>query len=1050
MVLRYRFILNIILLWGFSLNLPAQNYRFLSFGIESGLCDRYIYTIQQDRQGFLWLGTGVGICRYDGINFVSTFQGDSLPSGLVTQSFIDSKGRPWFGFSDGSIVYFEGQTAHLLNINPEWKSRISGFSEDSEGRIFVATQNKGLLIITSDFVITQHTQGLEGQLITSFKMDQDGTLLVGTFDGLFIYTFTANEIRLNGRIEEIPYTRIQSIRKSPLSESWIIGTEDAGLFILIPGGKNLATYRILTPEVPASAILDAMQDFSGNLWVCTNGDGIFKLNGLKGGDNYSQSSQFGKKQGLNSDYIGSVFEDAEGNMWFGNAGLGDGLSVLKDQAFTFNSYDSDRFSGSILAVAEVGDELWLAGETGILIENKRNGALQLLDQRNGLPKDRINALYVDRKGIVWVGTGLSGLYQVNRQSKMASRVFISQNSLENTVNAIDGSNSEVWVATNGGVIRFDLERGTNRVYTTSDRLPHNKISDVFVDSRGKAWIATRSNGLYCVSDGRELRIDVRTEMEFVSITEDQRGQLWAVTSGSGVFEFSEDSLKYYSVNDGLLSNYGYSIQTDSRGNIWVGHRLGISRISADNRHIRSYSIAEGFRSDCNYNAVLNNKLNNLLIGTTSGTIEYDPSADKPDTLAPMLNITSLRVSDRERDFSKDLFLPYSIYKIRIEFVGINFKAPESVSYQYRLKGYDEWSEPGKIPYVLYSRVEDGDYTFELKACDENGICSETPLQFKISIKKPIWKTWWFIVSLVFLMIGTVFFIIKMREKKAKELQEYLQKALDERTREVMEQKEEIENKNRDITDSINYAQRIQASILPPIRRLNETFSGNFVFYQPRDIVSGDFYWYDRIWDNKFVIVCADSTGHGVPGAFMSMIGTTLIKDICSRDEVRSPAAILRTLDREIRDALNQNVEAEKSNDGMDIIVAEINLDTMYLRIASAMRPMIIYSRGEQVYIKGSRSSVGGRYDEETSDKEFLEQELQLNKGDILYMFSDGYPDQFGGPLGKKFKMVRLKNLLRDIHDKPMDEQYNYIKSNFMLWKEDLEQVDDVLFMGIKI
>jgi serine phosphatase RsbU (regulator of sigma subunit) len=266
----------------------------------------------------------------------------------------------------------------------------------------------------------------------------------------------------------------------------------------------------------------------------------------------------------------------------------------------------------------------------------------------------------------------------------------------------------------------------------------------------------------------------------------------------------------------------------------------------------------------------------------------------------------------------------------------------------------------------------------------------------------------------------------------------------------MQQKEEIENKNRDITDSINYAQRIQASILPPIRRLNETFSGNFLFYQPRDIVSGDFYWYDRIWGNKFVIVCADSTGHGVPGAFMSMIGTTLIKDICSRGEVNSPAAILRTLDKEIRDALNQNLEAEKSNDGMDIIVAEIDLDSNYVRLASAMRPVILYTNGEQKYLKGSRSSVGGRFDDDGLEKEFLEEEFQLQKGDIIYMFSDGYPDQFGGPLGKKFKMVRLKNLLRDIHDKPMEEQYNYIKSNFLLWKEDLEQVDDVLFMGIKI
>jgi len=188
----------------------------------------------------------------------------------------------------------------------------------------------------------------------------------------------------------------------------------------------------------------------------------------------------------------------------------------------------------------------------------------------------------------------------------------------------------------------------------------------------------------------------------------------------------------------------------------------------------------------------------------------------------------------------------------------------------------------------------------------------------------------------------------------------------------------------------------------------------------------------------------------VPGAFMSMIGTTMIKDICLRSGIQKPSQILTTLDNEVREALNQNMETSGSNDGMDIIVAEVDIKTHKFVVSSAMRPVIIYSGGEQIYVKGSRSSIGGRLDEDREEKDFIDQEFDLKKGDIVYMFSDGYPDQFGGPLGRKFKMVRLKNLLNDIHDKPMDEQYNYIKSNFFLWKEDQEQVDDVLFMGIKI
>jgi len=432
-------------------------------------------------------------------------------------------------------------------------------------------------------------------------------------------------------------------------------------------------------------------------------------------------------------------------------------------------------------------------------------------------------------------------------------------------------------------------------------------------------------------------------------------------------------------------------------------------------------------------------------------IQYDAYQAKEDTMAPRLSIKAIDISGVSYDPDEAIGLKYGKYKVRIDFVGINFINPEQVSYQYKLDNYSEdWSDISNRSYAFYERVEDGDYTFMLRAWDGNGNFTMKPLTLDISVKLPIWKAWWFIVGLVMLVLTVIFVVFKIRERNQKAIQEYLQRQLDERTREVVQQKEEIEVKNKDITDSLNYAQRIQASILPPIKKLHDTFTGSFVFYQPRDIVSGDFYWYEQVDENRFIVVCADSTGHGVPGAFMSMIGTTLIKDICLRDGITKPSQVLTTLDNEVREALNQNVEASGSNDGMDIIVAEVDMRTNKIIISSAMRPVSIYSGSEQIYVKGSRSSIGGQLEEDRVEKNFIDQEFQLKKGDIVYMFSDGYPDQFGGPLGRKFKMVRLKNLLRDIHDKPMDEQYNYIKSNFFLWKEDLEQVDDVLFMGIRI
>jgi serine phosphatase RsbU (regulator of sigma subunit) len=484
--------------------------------------------------------------------------------------------------------------------------------------------------------------------------------------------------------------------------------------------------------------------------------------------------------------------------------------------------------------------------------------------------------------------------------------------------------------------------------------------------------------------------------------------------------------------------------------VWVGHRLGMSRINTGNLRISVYDKNTGISGDCNPNAVFLDKSGILHFGTTEGLVSYDPSRENKRKLPPFTNIVNLLISDKAYDFSQEIVLPYRLYKLRIEFIGLNYSDPQAVRYQYKLEGYDlEWSDVTSQTVALYPRIEDGDYVFYLRSINNEGLSQEEPVAVKIRIKPPFWKTWWFIVLTVLSVVFSVYFIIIFRERKQKQLQEYLERELVLRTKEVVEQKEEIEIKNRDITDSINYAKRIQTSMLPPIRRLQQHFSGSFVFYSPRDIVSGDFYWFDQVNNNKFTIVCADSTGHGVPGAFMSMIGSTLIKDICTREAGNSPSQVLQVLDSELRNTLNQNLDdGTKPSDGMDIIVCEIDLKTHYVRFASAMRPMIIYRNGEEVFVKGSRNSVGGHYERE--DNLFEDEGLQLGKGDLIYMFSDGYSDQFGGPMGKKFKMVRLKNLLQDIHQKPMEEQYNHVKSTFNLWKENYDQVDDVLFMGIKI
>jgi serine phosphatase RsbU (regulator of sigma subunit) len=437
----------------------------------------------------------------------------------------------------------------------------------------------------------------------------------------------------------------------------------------------------------------------------------------------------------------------------------------------------------------------------------------------------------------------------------------------------------------------------------------------------------------------------------------------------------------------------------------------------------------------------------IFVGTTEGLILYDLQKEKKSTLGPFNNINSIEINDVAYPYQQSFVLPYSKYKIKVYFSGINYSGPDKVYYSTFLENFDlDWSKMNTSREVLYS-LSDGKYKFNFISVNDDGFSQGTPASFSVIIKKPFYRTWWAILSEIAVLSGIVVLIIRERDKAQKKIQEYLEKELDARTSVVMKQKGEIELQNIEITDSINYAKRIQTSILPDINKLKETFKDAFIMFHPRDIVSGDFYWFDKLEEDKFILVCADSTGHGVPGAFMSMIGSTLLQDIVTRKRISKPSEILSLLDKQIFSTLNQNVELGVSNDGMDMVVCEFSISTRHIRFASAMRPVILVLDGEPFYIKGNRSSVGG---ESVIEKFFDDQEYYLKEGDTIYLFSDGLPDQFGGTDGKKMKIARLKRMIEQISKLPMEDQKKAMTKFYFDWKGSYDQVDDVLLMGVKV
>jgi len=269
--------------------------------------------------------------------------------------------------------------------------------------------------------------------------------------------------------------------------------------------------------------------------------------------------------------------------------------------------------------------------------------------------------------------------------------------------------------------------------------------------------------------------------------------------------------------------------------------------------------------------------------------------------------------------------------------------------------------------------------------------------------------------------------------------------LSEQKNEISAQKDIIEERNRSITDSIEYASRIQTAVLPSLNFFDEWKLENFILFKPKDIVSGDFYWGQKK-DHMFCFAAADCTGHGVPGAFMSMLGNAYLNDIINSRKYNNAGNVLNQLREEVIKSLKQRGEEGETQDGMDIALCLYNKQANTLDFAGANNPVYLIRDNEITRIDADKMPIGIH---RSSDKPFTNHCLKLQAGDIIYLFSDGYVDQFGGPVGKKFKYRAFREMLLQEHKKPMHEQKEMLEKAFVEWKGEIEQVDDVLVMGVK-
>jgi ligand-binding sensor domain-containing protein/serine phosphatase RsbU (regulator of sigma subunit) len=1050
-----------ILLFFFSVltNLAfSQDYNFRNFNSEEGLVQSYIYAIVQDERGYLWVGTGNGLSRYNGFIFENYTISDSLADNFITCGISDGECL-WFGHMNGRLSYFNGKKFHTVNIPQSNVGPLTHFAKSPDGQIWVSTYSDGILKLDKKAGVVKHNLFKDQAFIISFDFLDDSELLVGTNTGLIYCRLKeTGEIEIIRTVAEIPESKVTCIQKMRNKSGFYIATENDGIFQLTKEDDLFKVSKIIAdPDFNFTGIQDIYEDSQSNLWLGSFGNGLIKMIYSAAGE-FKKMNCFNKANGFATDNVKTVYEDREGNIWSGN--YGEGLTQITPKTFSVFTFDNPLYGNDIFSIYINQQYRWIGTDNGLVKMDQLTGKIvKFYGKGSGLPKDTVTTIYSTDGKELWIGTEKNGVFRMAVEIEKILKYPIANGALENSITIITGKGEQVWIGTKKGL--FSINSGTNIInwYSINQGgLPHNFINCLYIDKTDRLWVSTRSNTLVYIRDEKVYKLSLNSGngiLPLGPITEDTDSRIWVGSNGNGVFIIESDSITNLTAKEGLLSNYCYSLICDDHKNIWVGHQGGLSKIRTTDFSVKPIQHIEDITDSYHFNpnAIIKDQQDKIWFGSDKGMVSYDPSMECPILPPPVLGITSIKINDEEKDFTDKIMLAPGNYKIRIDFLGISLKEPALVTYQYKLEGYDQWCEITKNKSITYNRLTEGNYTFILNASSGDGAVSENPLTISIIIKKPVWKKWWFYVVTVLLLIMLTFFYIKRREYRFLAENRILEEKVRERTYEIQCQKNEIElqrdlidKKNANITSSITYASHIQNAVLPPIELIDKLFPDNFILSKPKDIVSGDFYWLTEK-DNKIIFAVADCTGHGVPGAFMSLLGITLLNEIVNVERITKSDAIVTKLREEVIHSLQQSRKDIITSDGIDIVLCVLDQHQKRIQYTGGMNDLVYIRDGKLEVVRADHLSASVLYEDSGP---FTMKEIDSKKGDVLYLFSDGYQDQFGGNRDKKYLVRRFYETLLEIHELPMINQKEILEKKLYEWMKETIQTDDITVMGIRL
>lgn len=1036
----------------------AQTFSTRIYNEEKGLSGNFIFSIAQDRNGVLELGTEKGLTGFNGDRFSTIDKTNGLAEDQVSCVFVASNGITWVGHFQKGVSCVSNGVVSIIDSTQRTSGRITSMAEDKAGNIWVAITGKGLARIDRN----SRKVDFPGDTTRTFDnilFDASGKLLAGSENGIEIFqTGKNNKLALLSTIPETSGKKVDAACFGKLygKEVLFVCLNGDGLYCF---SNNEGQYKLRS--VVKTELRCADLNFSSvavtrtnDVWIGTIGEGLRKVSF---GPAFfpSRTDAFREADGLPDDNVKSLLVDLENNLWLGT--FGHGLAEIPYSVFRFYTNANGLIRPEVNCITKDNSgAFWLGNNNGIT-RFRKDGSEQtrFYNKENGFVSAKVNCVALDPTGMVWIGTDGEGIFRLNPQTEKfenISRTFHLSSMIINTITV--PSDGRVMIGTTDGLYIYKTAENSFAYYTTMEGLLHNNIQQLYTDQENNVWFSSSGTPPYILK-GEEIKpffeIEKIKGYNINGVYEDNMHNSWIATDGEGVIEYNGKKFRQFTVANGLKSNNCIGVIADNNNILYVIHKSGISLKFPGDTMFYTFSAYDNRLFDAINPFVFKDSDGIIYFSSANGLIEIT-SQDKSYLKGkPFISLARLFINGSELYPRNEIFLDPGTYILSFEFNNILFGAPYPPPFYYRIVGADSAWRMSSGRNIIIPQLSSGTYELQVSSDKDGKLSGENFASVKIFIDKPFWqKTWFIVLALLFIPIA-ILGLIRLQTLSLMRLNKRLQILVTEKTALLNEEKEEVsrmnielQSKNKDITDSIEYAKRIQMAMLPDLAVLKEQFPENFVFYLPRDIVSGDFYWFAQKGP-LFIIALVDCTGHGIPGAFMSMIGSTLLNKIVFDYEIMEPSEILHYLNKDINLALHQQESSESSHDGMDIALCVIDKTENKLRFAGAGRPLVMIHNGELTEYKTNKGGIGGVYN--NIFPVFEELEIQLEKNDSIYLFSDGFTDQFSSGTNAKFSSKRMRALLTEISNLPMKEQGRIVEDAFFTWKGEEFQFDDVLFMG---